>query len=68
MLKFYSALYGFRGAGHYHVRAETFAARIAVLTLIETLFVVFTIVGTRRPSAANVVLFVAASIAGLVRW
>jgi hypothetical protein len=47
---------------------ETLAARIAALIIAGTLFVLFAATWTRWPSFANVVLFVATWIGGLVHW
>lgn len=48
-------------------RIETFTPRVAAVAIAGALCVVFAIIRTRRPSFANVVLFLATWIAGLVR-
>jgi len=50
------------------VRVETFAIRAGACSLALALCVVFAIARTRRPSFANVVLFVAIFVVGLVLW
>jgi hypothetical protein len=47
-------------------RIETSAARVGALIIAATLCVLFAVVRTKKPSFANVVLFVATWIAGLV--
>ncbi len=50
------------------VRLEKSAIRIGMLALAGMLCVVFAMTRTRRPSFANVTLFVATFIVGLARW
>jgi hypothetical protein len=55
-------------AGVDDFRLETSAMRIGAFTLAGALCVVFAIARTRRPSFANVVLFVATFIGGFSLW
>jgi hypothetical protein len=55
-------------SGVHVFRIETSTQRMVAFTLAGALCVVFAIARARRPSFANVVLFVATSIAGLVHW
>ena len=52
----------------YDLRLGTSAARIVAFTLAGALCLVFAIARTRRPSFANVVLFVATFVIGLAHW
>ena len=49
-------------------RIETYFARSAALTIAAALCILFAATRTKKPSFANVVLFVATWISGLVHW
>jgi hypothetical protein len=54
--------------GVHDFRLETSAMRIGMFTLAGMLCVVFAIARTRRPSFANVTLFVATFVVGFAHW
>ena len=56
------------GTGIHDFRLEKSAIRIGMLALAGILCVVFAITRARRPSLANVTLFIATFIVGLTHW
>jgi len=56
------------GSSAHGFRIETSVMRLAACVLAGALCVLFAISRTRRPNLANVVLFLATSAIGLIRW